>query len=80
MRRKMSPEEKRNSQIGIKVLTKTKKQLEYIAERDQITLSTLINTILLEYVENYFKIAKIDWDSLPEDEKEVKPNGSNGSN
>ena len=71
MRRKMGPEEKRNSQIGIKVLTKTKKQLEYIAERDQITLSTLINSVLIKYVEDYFRIAKIDWDNLPEDEKEV---------
>ena len=74
MRRKMTKDEKRNQQIGIKVLTKTRQQLDFIADRDQITLSTLINNILVDYIENYFKIAKIDWDSLPDDEKEVKPN------
>ena len=69
MRRKLPEEIKRNSPIGIKVLNETRKQLDYIAEREAMTLSTLINTILVKYVEDYLRIAKIDWDNLTEEEK-----------
>lgn len=69
MRKKLSDDIKRNSQIGIKVQSKTKQQLEYIAGREDLTLSTLINMILMDYISNYFKIAKIEWDKVPEDEK-----------
>lgn len=69
MRKKLSADIKRNSQIGIKVQTNTKKQLEYIAGREDLTLSTLINKILVDYISNYFKIAKINWEELPEEEK-----------
>ena len=65
----MTADVKRNKQIGIKVKTITREKLEYIAKREVKTLSTLINDILEEYIENYFKIAKIDWDTIPEDEK-----------
>ena len=69
MRRKLTADIKRNSQIGIKVKSITKQQLAYIASREDLTLSTLINMILVEYIGNYFKIAKVDWDKIPEDEK-----------
>lgn len=69
MRRKLPEDIKRNSPIGIKVLTETRKQLDYIASREVTTLSTLINSILVNYIENYFKIAKIDWEKLTEEEK-----------
>lgn len=69
MRRKMAADEKRNKQIGIKVLTITREQLEYIAGREQVTLSTLINDILVSYIENYLKIAKIDWEKIPPEER-----------
>lgn len=69
MRKKLAADIKRNSQIGIKVQSKTKEQLEYIAGREDLTLSTLINMILVEYISNYFKIAKIDWEKVPEEEK-----------
>lgn len=72
MRKKMTPDVKRNKQIGIKVQTKTKEQLTYIAKREDTPLSTVINSILTEYVENYFKIAKIDWDKLTLEEKTGK--------
>ena len=65
----MTPDVKRNKQIGIKVQTKTRKQLDYIAKREDTPLSTVINTILVEYIENYFKIAKIDWDKLTPEER-----------
>ena len=69
MRKKLAPDIKRNRQIGIKVQSKTKEQLEYIAGREDLTLSTLINMILVDYINNYFKIAKIEWDKIPEEEK-----------
>lgn len=69
MRHKMGIDEKRSKQIGIKVQIKTRKQLEYIADREGSTLSTLIDAILKDYINNYFKIAKIDWNKLPSEEK-----------
>lgn len=69
MRKRMSENEKRNKLIGIKVQTKTRQKLEYIADREQVTLSTLINDILVDYIENYLKIAKIDWKKVPPEEQ-----------
>lgn len=64
MRKKMPENEKRNRLIGIKVKENTREKLEYIADREQVTLSTLINGILVDYIENYLKIAKIDWEEV----------------
>ena len=75
MRKKMTPDVKRNKQIGIKVKTETREQLEYIAKREAKTLSTLINDILKDYIINYFRIAKIDWDEIPDSEKGETLNG-----
>lgn len=69
MRHKMGKDEKRSQQIGIKVQIKTREQLEYISGRESCTLSTLINTILKDYINSYFKIAKIDWNQIPPEEK-----------
>ena len=67
----MTPDVKRNKQIGIKVKTETREQLEYIAKREAKTLSTLINDILKDYISNYFRIAKINWNDVSEEEKGV---------
>lgn len=69
MRKKLPDEKRRKSFIGIKVKDKTKNQLEYIAKRDAKPLSTLINEILLSYIDQYFKISKINWDDIPDNEK-----------
>ena len=69
MRKKLNDDRKRNNYIGIKVQAKTKDQLFYISKRDQIPVSTLINQIILNYLENYFKITKLDWNTLTEEEK-----------
>ena len=71
LRKKMTPDVKRNKQIGIKVKTETREQLEYIAKREAKTLSTLINDILKDYISNYFRIAKINWNDVSEEEKGV---------
>ena len=69
MRKKLNDNEKRSNFIGIKVQTKTRDQLSFIAKREATPLSTLINTILKDYISNYFKIAKISWDELTPEEK-----------
>lgn len=69
MRKKLDADTKRNKQIGIKVQTKTREQLEYIAAREGLTLSTVINDILVSYIDTYFKVLKIEWDQIPADEK-----------
>ena len=72
MRKKLPLDEKRNKIIGIKVKDETRRQLQYIADRDGHTLSTCIDIILRKQIEEYFELHKIDWDALPPDEKGVK--------
>lgn len=69
MRHKMENDEKRSKQIGVKVQIRTRKQLEYIAKREASTLSTLIDDILKDYINNYLRIAKINWEKLPPEER-----------
>ena len=69
MRKKLNANEKRNNFIGVKVKSETREQLTYIAKREATPLSTLINSILQDYINNYFKIAKINWNELPPEEK-----------
>ena len=61
MRQKINENERRNNLIGIKVKKETRQKLDFIAEREARPLSTQIDIILREYIDNYFNIAKIDW-------------------
>ena len=70
MRRKLPEEQKRSNIIGVKVQLQTRKQLEFIAKREAETLSTTIDRILKEYINNYFEIAKIDKNNLTNDGNE----------
>lgn len=72
MRRKLPEHEKRKNIIGIKVKDETRKQLEYIAGKEGHKLSTCIDIILRKQIEEYFELHKIDWENLPEEEKEAK--------
>ena len=72
MRKKLNNNEKRNSFIGVKVQSKTRSQLNYIADREATPVSTLIDTILKDYIANYLKIAKIQWEDLPDEERGEK--------
>lgn len=69
MRKKLCQEIKRNTYIGIKVQSITKEKLKFIAEREAVPVSTLIDNILKDYITSYLKIAQIDWETLPPDEK-----------
>lgn len=69
MRKRLDQQTKRNNIIGVKVQPETRDQIKYIASREATTSSTLINEILKDYIFNYFKIAKIEWKNLSEDEK-----------
>lgn len=71
MRPRLNTKEKRNCQIGIKVKQETRQKLEFIADREAHPLSTQIDLILKEYIDNYFKIAKINWEEFaPNNEEE----------
>ena len=72
MRKKLPTDEKRSKIIGIKVKEETRQQLQYIADREGHTLSTCIDIILRKQIEEYFELQKIDWDTLPPEEREVK--------
>ena len=72
MRKKLPIDEKRSKIIGIKVKEETRQQLQYIADREGHTLSTCIDIILRKQIEEYFELQKIDWDTLPLEEKGVK--------
>lgn len=72
MRKKLPIDEKRNKIIGVKVKEETRQQLQYIADREGHTLSTCIDIILRKQIEEYFELHKIDWDTLPSEEKGVK--------
>ena len=69
MRNKIEPHKKRSSYIGIKVKQITREQLDYISKRDQTPISTIINNEIQKYIEEYFKITKINWETLSDEEK-----------
>lgn len=74
MRKKLAYEEKRSKIIGVKVKPETHAQLEWIAEREAVKLSTYIDEQLRIHIETYFKYNHIDWASLPEEERRGKIN------
>ena len=69
MRKKLPITEKRSKIIGIKVTQEVKDKLNYIANCEQETLSTLINRQLEDYIESYFKRFKLKWEDIPPEER-----------
>lgn len=69
MRKKLSKDIKRNTYIGLKVQSITKNKLKFIASREALPVSTLIDQILKEYINNYFKVTHINWDTLSPEER-----------
>ena len=69
MRPRLDANNKRDCLIGIKVKKETRQKLEFIAAREAHPMSTQIDLILCDYIENYFKISKINWDEYRSEEK-----------
>lgn len=60
--RKMLPEnEKRNKIIGIKTTEEVKRKLQFISDREGRPMSSQLNFLLENYIEQYFKKNKINW-------------------
>lgn len=73
MRPKLDPNEKRSVIIGVKVTPKVRKQIEYLAEREAVGMSTYIAELIEQRIEQFTKDTKTNWDEeLKEEKKEVK--------
>lgn len=55
MRKKLDSNTKREHIIGIKVKKDIKEKIVYLSEMDAIPMSTYINQILENYIDNYTK-------------------------
>ncbi len=69
MRKKLKITEKRSKIIGIKTDITTKKKIEFIAKREGEQTSTYLYNLISKHIEEYGKIAKINWET---DIKEVE--------
>ena len=61
MRPKVSAEKKRKTILGIKTDNETKSKIDWIAEREGTPTSTYVYNLIKEHIDQYTKIAKIDW-------------------
>ena len=71
MRQKVSETKKRGTIIGIKADKTTKAKIDYIAKREGDPTSTYLYNLITKHIEEYGKIAKINWEKDIFDE-EVK--------
>lgn len=62
MRLKLDADSKRASLIGIKVKKETKEKIQFISDREARPMSTQINIILENFIENYFQKQNIKWE------------------
>lgn len=62
MRRKLPKDQKRSEIIGIKTTEENKKKLQFISEREGRPLSSQINLILENYIQNYMESNKLKWE------------------
>ena len=61
MRPKVTKENKRATIIGIKSNEITKAKIDYIADREGKPTSTYLYELITKHIEEYTKIAKINW-------------------
>ncbi len=64
MRKKLPENEKRSCIIGIKVKPELKKIIEYMAERDQETMSSYLEKIIEREVKHNMQIAHISHEDI----------------
>ena len=66
--RKMLPEnEKRNKIIGIKTTEEVKRKLQFISDREDRPMSSQLNIVLENYIDQYFTKNKINWKEYEND-------------
>ena len=68
MRPKLNENEKRICQIGIKVKKDIKNKVKFISEREGRPMSTQINHILEQFVDDYAAKHGINWDEFSLDD------------
>lgn len=61
MRRKISKEEKREYILGVKVKLDTKQKFKFVCSAEGESVSTRINKLIEEYIDNYAQKNNIDW-------------------
>ena len=64
MRAKLNPNDKRSIIIGIKVTPKTRKQVQYLAEREAEKMSTYIAKLVEQRIEQFTRDTKTDWEQI----------------
>lgn len=69
MRKKLDPENKRTVIIGIKTKEITKKRIKSISEREGKAMSTQINIILENYIEQYLIDNKLTYKDIDIEEE-----------
>lgn len=62
MRRKLNYDEKRSVIIGVKVTPKVRKQIEYLSGREAESISTYIEKLIKQRIDQFTKDTKTDWD------------------
>lgn len=55
--------EKRQYMIGVKVTKETRKRIEYVADREQRPMSSLINIWIEENLQKYKEKEGIEWEN-----------------
>lgn len=70
MRKKLDPATKREHIIGIKVRKDIKEKIAYLSEVEDVPMSTYINKIIENYIDNYTKTYKINWVKILQNNEE----------
>lgn len=63
MRQKLEPGKKRDNIIGVKVDSKTRAQIDYIASANGDKTSTYIYDLIKRHIEDYTKMTKTNWEN-----------------
>ena len=53
---------KRTIMIGVKVTEETRKKIEFVADREQRPMSSLINILIEQYLKDYEAKNNINWE------------------
>lgn len=68
MRKKLNSDIKRSVIIGVKVKQETKDKIKYLSDAEGDAMSTYINNILENHIEERTKFGKIKWEEVFKEE------------